>query len=91
MKQVYDFEQYDPPILNEAMLRAEKERRQQQWQTALVGFAGILLQIVVVLLGYSAVDWYPWLAMVCFGYVVVSTTGCGVIAIAYSRKGGFVV
>lgn len=88
MKQIYNFEQQKPPVLNENMLRAELERRRLRWQTALLALAGILLQVVAVLFGYSAIDWYPWISAICFGYVIISTTGCGVIAVAYSRKGG---
>ena len=88
MKQIYNFEQHKPPVLNENMLRAELERRKLRWQTALLALAGILLQVVVVLFGYSAIDWYPWISAICFGYVIISTTGCGVIAVTYSRKGG---
>lgn len=88
MKQIYNFEQHTPPILNENMLRSEMERRKLQWQTTLLVLAGILIQIVVALFGYSAFDWYPWISVICFVYIVVSTTGCGVVAVAYSRKGG---
>ena len=88
MNQIYNFEQYKPPVLNENMLRAELERRRLRWQTALLALAGILLQFVIVLFGYSAIDWYPWISAICFGYVIISTTGCGVIAVTYSRKGG---
>lgn len=30
MKQIYDFEQRTPPVLNEQMLRAELERRDRK-------------------------------------------------------------
>lgn len=88
MKQIYDFDRYNPPALNENMLRAEAERRKRHRQTALLAVAGLLLQAAVVLLGYSAIDWYPWLSAACFAHVIVSTTGCGVVAVVYSRKGG---
>lgn len=88
MDQIYNFEQYTPPVLNKNMLRAESERKQLRLQTALLALAGILIQTVIVLLGYSAIDWYPQLTMICFGYVVFSTTASGMIAITYSRKGG---
>ena len=52
MKQIYNFEQHTPPVLNENMLRMEIERRKLHWQTALLFIAGLLLQIVVVLFGY---------------------------------------
>lgn len=87
MRQIYNFEQHDPPVLNENMLRAETERRKLHWQTALLAVAGLLLQAVIALFGYSAIDWYPWVSAICFGYVIVSTTACGVVAVAYSRKG----
>lgn len=88
MRQIYHFERHDPPVLNENLLRAELERRKRHRQTALLAVAGMLLQAAIALLGYSAVDWYPWLSAICFGHVIVSTTGCGVIAVAYSRTGG---
>lgn len=88
MKQIYNFEQHQPPILNENMIRREIEGRKLHLQTALLVLAGILLQVVIGLLGYSAMDWYPWISVLCFGYIIVSTTGCGIIAIVYSRKGG---
>ena len=88
MRQIYDFERHDPPALNENMLRAEAERRKRQRQAALLAVAGLLLQAAIALFGYSAIDWYPWLSALCFGHVIVGATGCGVIAVAYSRTGG---
>lgn len=90
MKQIYNFEQHTPPVLNENIIRSEIERRKLQWQTTLLVLAGILIQVVVALFGYSAVDWYPWISVFCFVYIVISTTGCGVVAVAYSRKGGII-
>lgn len=90
MKQIYRFEQHTPLALNENMLRRELERRKLQWQTALSAFAGILLQTAVALFGYAAVDWYPWVSVICFTYVIVSVTGGGVVAVVYSRKGGII-
>ncbi len=88
MRQIYDFEQQNPPVLNEAMLRNEQERRKLRRQTALLFVAGLLLQFIMVFVGYSAIDWYPWLTVLCLGYVVVSVTGAGVVAAVYTRKGG---
>lgn len=88
MKQIYDFEQNSPPVLNENMLRVEQEKRRLRLQTTLLFIAGLLFQIAIILLGFSAIDWYPWLTAICFGYVIVSTTGGGVVAVTYTRKGG---
>ena len=81
MKQIYHFEQHNPPVLNENMLRAEAEKRKLNRQTALLSLAGILFQFAIVLLGYSAIDWYPWITALCFGYAIISTTGCSIIAV----------
>ena len=86
--QIYDFEQHDPPALDECTLRKRLEQRRLRVQAALLTLAGLLLQVVVVLFGYSAMDWYPMVSAFCFSYVVISTTGFGVCAIAYARKGG---
>lgn len=88
MKQIYDFEQRTPPVLNEQMLRAELERRKLRIQTTIAVLAGFLLMIAAVLLGYSAIDWYPVLSLLCFGYIITAATGGGVIALVYSCKGG---
>ncbi len=90
MKQIYNFEQHHPPVLNESMIRAEIEKRKIHLQTALLVFAGFLLQAIIVMFGYSAMDWYPWISALCFGYIIISTTGCGIIAVVYSRKGGII-
>ena len=89
MKQIYDFERYNPPMLTEAMLRAEAERRRLHGQTALLALAALLLQTAAILLGYSAIDWYPLVSMICFGYVAISATGFGAITVIHSRKGGW--
>lgn len=88
MKQIYNFEQHKPPMLNENMLRRELERRRLRWQTALIALAGILLQTVVVLAGLLVRNDYPMLTILCLGYTVVSVTGCGVLAVVATRKGG---
>ena len=88
MRQIYRFDGARPPLLRESALRAELERRKLRIQTAVAVLAGFLLMIAAVLLGYSAIDWYPVLSLLCFGYIMIAATGGGVIAIVYSRKGG---
>ena len=88
MTQIYDFEQHAPPAVNTDLLRQELARRRLRMQTALLVLAGLLFQFAALLLGYSALDWYPALSLLCFGYVVIAATGGGVVALVYSRKGG---
>ena len=90
MKQIYNFEQQKPPVLNENMLRAELERRRLRWQTALIAVAGILLLIVTALIGYLVLEDYPWITVLCLAYVLFSATGGSVLAIVATKKGGVI-
>ena len=90
MKQIYNFEQHKPPVLNENMLRAELERRRLRWQTALVAAAAILLLIVTALIGYLVLEDYPWITALCLAYVLFSATGGSVLAVVVTKKGGII-
>ena len=88
MKQIYDFEQHIPPVLNENMLRNELEKRKLEKQTAVLLVAGILFQIAIVLFGLSQMKVYPVIAVACIGYVVISFVGICVLTIVCTKKGG---
>lgn len=88
MKQIYDFERHNPPVLNENMLRTELEQRKLRWQTAWIAFAGILVQAVLLMLGFFTLNEYPFITSLCILYVIFSTTSGSVLAIVYTRKGG---
>lgn len=90
MKQIYNFEQYKPPVLNENMLRVELERRRLRWQTALIAAAGILLLISAAMLGFLVLEDYPWITALCMAYVLLSATGGSVLAIVVTKKGGII-
>ena len=91
MNQIYNFEQHKPPVLNENMLRAELEQRRLRWQTALMAVAGILIQVLLILVGFVTKNEYPIITVVCLIYVVISITGSSVLAIVYTRKGGLTI
>ena len=91
MNQLYNFEQYKPPVLNENMLRAQLERRRLRWQTTLIAVAGIFIHILLILLGFITMNEYPIITVVCLIYVVISITGSSVLAIVYTRKGGLTI
>lgn len=90
MRQIYDFEQYVPPVLNEAMLQHELERRQLKRQIILLALAVILSQTATVLVGVMLREFQPILSTFCFGYTAVSAAGSVVIAVVYSyrKRGG---
>ncbi len=90
MRQIYDFEQYVPPVLNEAILQHELERRQLRRQIILLALAVVLSQTATVLSGVLVRELLPVVSTVCFGYTAISAAGSVVIAVVYSyrKKGG---
>ena len=88
MKQIYNFEQVQPPILNESIIRLEMEKRRLRLQTALLAVSAVLLMVAMILLGVFAYASYPWIALFCFTYTVISATSGGIMAVIFTRKGG---
>lgn len=88
MKQIYDFERFTPPILNENMLRRELERRAERRRTVLLVLAGALFQVLFVLFGLLCWETVPALALGSICFAIISVIGNCVIAIVYAQKGG---
>ena len=88
MKQTFHFEQFDPPILNEKLLRRELEKRAERRRIVLLVIAGALFQAVFILLGLLCWSTVPAITLACAGFAIVSAVGSGVIAIVYAQKGG---
>ena len=88
MKQIYNFEQAQPPVLNERTIRSQIEKRRLHMRTALVALAAILLLVAMTLLGFLAYETYPWITLFCFIYALVSTTGGSIVAVIFTHKGG---
>jgi hypothetical protein len=88
VKQTFDFEQFDPPILNENILRRELEKRAERRRTVLLTVAGALFEAVFILLGLLCWNTAPALTLIGIGLSVASMMGSGVIAIVYTQKGG---
>lgn len=88
MKQMDYFEQFDPPVLNEAMLQRALERRTVRRHTVLLALAGALFQIAAVLFAVLVRAWYPVLSLAVMCSPILSTVGGGVIIILYVQRGG---
>ena len=91
MKQIYNFEQHTPPVINESMLRKEIEKRKMQRQTLLLTLASILMQAVVILLGIFVYNIYPIMTIVCIAYVFIATVSSGIVAFAFVKKRGSLI
>ena len=81
MKQIYNFEQVNPPVLNETMLRAELEKRKLKKQTTLIAVCGIVSMLLLLVIAILLVETQPIFAGLCITYVVISLTGSTVLAI----------
>lgn len=88
MKQTFDFEQFNPPVLNENILRQKLEKSAERRRTVLLAVAGALFQVVFILLGLLCWNSFPVLTLAGIGLAIVSMVGNGVITIVYTQKGG---
>jgi len=88
MKQIYNFDTKEPPVLNESMLKTELAKRQLRRQTAMAAIAGILIQIVLLLCAVLLAKDYIILSILCVAYVIFSTTGGTVVAIIINSSAG---
>lgn len=88
MKQIYNFETANPPVLNENILRMKLEKRKVRQQTILLGVAGILFQIALLMFGVITIETYPAILLISLCYAVISAAGSGAIAVIYAQKGG---
>lgn len=91
MKQIYNFEQHTPPVLNERMLQAELEKRTLRQQVSLFALSSSLLQFAIVLFVLSMATIYPLLFIVCLCYVFTAITGDIVIVYIYTQKGEMIL
>lgn len=83
----HDFERFDPPALDERMLRRELERQEARRNTILLAIAGALFQALFVLFGLMYLEIIPVLALGCFCFAIISTAGSGAVAIVFVQKG----
>lgn len=88
MKQIYNFESKEPPVLNESMLKTELANRQLRRQTTMAAIAGILIQIVLLLCAVLLAKDYIIFSILCVAYVIFSATGGTVIAIIMNSRVG---
>lgn len=88
MKQIYDFEQHTPPVLNENMLHIKLEERKKQVQVILVALGSILFQMALLFLGFLMRETYPVVILIVFCYTMIAAVGGSVIAVVYVEKGG---
>jgi len=86
MEQIFHFDNYDPPPLGEAVLKAKLEQRKTKKQTILLALSGAMLYWCMII---TAVILYPLNAVfsiVCIAYACVAMCGGGVVTLIFADK-----
>lgn len=83
MNQIYHFDSYSPPLLNEAMLRRERERRREQRAVIATAVGGALSLFSLLVLAFFLFPVAPKAAIVLSVYLTVSVMGAGVVALVF--------
>lgn len=90
MKQIFDFTAARPPVVTEASLRAEGERRKLQGQTLVLTLvltlAALATQVILLVLGAVVYETQPLLALLALGYVCLSAAGGGLAALVWQKE-----
>lgn len=86
MKQIYRFDDIQPPAVSEKTLRVAIERRKMKRQTAILALAGMLAEICLLITALILRPFDAVLSMISAAYVCVAITGGGVIAIVFIHK-----
>lgn len=85
-KMIFDFETAYPPILNQRTLERELERRKIHLQTTLLAVAALFMELSLILAGILLRTEFPVFTAVCFGYVICSSAGGGILAVVFHIK-----
>lgn len=83
MNQIYYFDSYSPPLLNEAMLRRKRERRREQRAIAAAATGGALILLCLLTLAFFLFPVAPKAAIVLSVYLTLSVMGAGVVALVF--------
>ena len=86
MKNIYDFEAENPPVLNENMLRDALKKRRTKRLAALLVFAYLPVYASAALLAVRAYKTAPMLTHICIAFIVFSALGSLLCAAAFSMK-----
>ena len=86
MKQLYDFERFEPPRLTGRILQEEAKRRELQKQAAMTACASLLIELSLILCTALLAPEYPLLAGLCAIYLLLSAAGSTMISLIFIRK-----
>lgn len=87
MNTVYDFEQFQPPVVKEYKLQKELERREMKKQIALLRIASVLIVIAMILLAFLVIKDSVIFAILLVVATCISVVGNGIISVLFYYKG----
>lgn len=85
MQQIFDFEQYQPPVLTQAQLTAKVNQRKLQRQTALLTLSSLSIFLSLFLCMLLLIPESILLSLLCGCYLIVSVTGGSLLVIIFMR------
>ena len=86
MRQIYNFEQKEPPRLREEQLQRELDRRTLQRQPLCLAVGSLLILCCMVLSAVWLSGTMPLFSLLCAGYLCVAGTGGGILVLAFVRS-----
>ncbi|MBO5934192.1 MAG: hypothetical protein J6Q94_01750 [Clostridia bacterium] len=87
MNTVYDFEQFQPPVVTEYKLQKELERREMKKQITLLRIASVIIVIAMILLAFLVIKDSVIFAILLVVATCISVVGNGIISVLFYYKG----
>ena len=87
MNTVYNFEQFQPPVVTEYKLQKELERREMKKQITLLRIASVIIVIAMILLAFLVIKNSVIFAILLVVATCMSVVGNGIISVLFYCKG----
>lgn len=87
MNTVYDFEQFQPPVVTESELQKELERREMKKQITLLRIASVIIVIAMLLFAFLIINDSVIFSVLLVVAACVSVVGNGIISVLFYYKG----
>lgn len=87
MNTVYNFEQFQPPVVTEYKLQKELERREMKKQITLLRIASVIIVIAMILLAFLVIKDSVVFAILLVVATCMSVVGNGIISVLFYYKG----
>ena len=86
MNTVYNFEQFQPPVVTEYKLQKELERREMKKQITLLRIASVIIVIAMILLAFLVIKNSVIFAILLVVATCMSVVGNGIISVLFYCK-----